>query len=103
MRRALSPPLHQLGSTGSSDGFPRMRFLKRPKSPHGQLNHYASCQIAGPQSLPISPPSRENAEADFRGEKRSNSTHASTTNPDTRHYKESSGTGAVLCFMGAML
>jgi len=33
---------------------------------------------------------------DFRGEKRSNATHVSTTNPDARLYKKSPGTGASL-------
>jgi transposase len=41
-----------------------------------------------------------NAEVDFKGEKRSNATHASVTDPDARLYKKSPGTGAVLCFMG---
>jgi len=44
-----------------------------------------------------------NAEVDFRGEKRSNATHASTTDPDARLYKKSPGTGAILCFMGHAL
>jgi hypothetical protein len=44
-----------------------------------------------------------NAEVDFRGEKRSNATHASTTDPDARLYKKSPGTGAMLCFMGHAL
>ena len=41
-----------------------------------------------------------NAEVNFKGEKRSNATHASTTDPDVRLYKKSPGTGAMLCFMG---
>jgi transposase len=44
-----------------------------------------------------------NSEVDFRGEKRSNATHASTTDPDARLYKKSPGTGAMLCFMGHAL
>jgi transposase len=44
-----------------------------------------------------------NAEVDFKGEKRSNATHASTTDPDARLYKKSPGTAAVLCFMGHAL
>ena len=44
-----------------------------------------------------------NAEVDFKGEKRSNATHASTTDPDARLYKKSPGTGALLCFMGHTL
>lgn len=39
-----------------------------------------------------------NAEADFHGEKRTNDTHASTTDPDARIYKK--GKEAKLCFMG---
>ncbi|AOZ71134.1 transposase [Rhodobacter xanthinilyticus] len=40
---------------------------------------------------PMSRPTRQNrnAEVDFRGEKRSNATHASTTDPDARLYKMS--------------
>ncbi len=41
-----------------------------------------------------------NAEVDFKGEKRSNATHASTTGPDARLYRKSPGTGAMLCFIG---
>ena len=44
-----------------------------------------------------------NAEVDFRGERRSNATHASTTDPDARLYRKSPGTGAMLCFMGHTL
>lgn len=44
-----------------------------------------------------------NAEVDFRGEKRSNATHVSTTDPDARLYKKSPGTGAMLCFIGHAL
>ena len=51
---------------------------------------------------PMPRPTRQsrNAEVDFRGEKRSNATHASTTDPDARLYRKSPGTGAVLCFIG---
>jgi transposase len=44
-----------------------------------------------------------NTEVDFRGEKRSNATHVSTTDPDARLYKKSPGSGAVLCFIGHAL
>ncbi len=46
---------------------------------------------------------RRNAEVDFKGEKRSNATHVSTTDPDARLYKKSPGTGAMLCFIGHAL
>src|SRR5271154_6528961 len=41
-----------------------------------------------------------NGEADFRGERRSNDTHASTTDPEARLYRKGPGKEAKLCFMG---
>ncbi len=45
----------------------------------------------------------KNAEVDFRGQKRTNATHASVTDPEARLYKKSPGTGASLCFIGHTL
>lgn len=53
--------------------------------------------------MPRTPRHDRNAEVDFKGEKRSNATHASTTDPEARLYKKSPGTGAALCFMGHAL
>jgi transposase len=44
-----------------------------------------------------------NAERDFHGEKRSNATHASTTDPDARLFKKARGQAARLCHMGHVL
>ena len=57
------------------------------------------------ETAPMPHPDRQsrNAEVDFRGEKRSNMTHVSTTDPDARLYKKSPGTGAMLCVMGHSL
>ena len=54
---------------------------------------------------PMSRPTHQNrnAEVNFRGQRRSNATHASTTDPDARLYKKSPGTGAMLCFIGHAL
>jgi transposase len=41
-----------------------------------------------------------NAEADFHGQKRSNDTHASTTDPDARPYRKGKGKETKLCFIG---
>jgi transposase len=41
-----------------------------------------------------------NSEADFHGKKRSNETHASTTDPDARFYRKGPGKEAKLCFIG---
>ncbi|BDV36498.1 hypothetical protein SS37A_40280 (plasmid) [Methylocystis iwaonis] len=44
-----------------------------------------------------------NKEADFRGEKRSNETHASTTDPEACLYRKGPGKEAKLCFIGHAL
>jgi hypothetical protein len=44
-----------------------------------------------------------NPTVDFIGEKRSNKTHASTTDPDARLYRKSFGTESKLCFAGHIL
>ena len=41
-----------------------------------------------------------NPEADFHGKKRSNQTHASTTDPGARLYRKGAGKEAKLCFIG---
>ena len=41
-----------------------------------------------------------NAETDFHGQKRSNDTHASTTDPDARLYRKGKGKETKLCFIG---
>jgi transposase len=41
-----------------------------------------------------------NAAADFKGERRSNTTHASTTDPDALLYRKGPGMEARLCFIG---
>ncbi len=44
-----------------------------------------------------------NAEADFKGEKRSNEMHISTTDPDAKLYRKGSGQEAKLCITGHAL
>lgn len=58
-----------------------------------------------PETAPMTAtkPKDRNAEADFRGQKRSNATHASVTDPEARLYRKSPGTGACLCFIGHTL
>jgi len=45
----------------------------------------------------------KNPEADFKGSKRSNDTHASTTDPDARLYKKSAGSEAKLSYLGHVM
>ena len=49
------------------------------------------------------PGSGRNSERSFHKEKRSNKTHASTTDPDAKLYRKGDGQPAKLCFMGHML
>jgi hypothetical protein len=44
-----------------------------------------------------------NAERDFRGEKRTNDTHCSTTDPDARLFRKGLGKEAKLCHMGHVM
>ena len=44
-----------------------------------------------------------NAEVDFKGQKRKNDTHQSTTDPDARLYRKGKGKEAKLCYMGHAL
>jgi transposase len=57
----------------------------------------------GPRDTPGEPPARgggRNADANFHGQKRSNDTHASTTDPDARLYRKGQGKETKLCFIG---
>ena len=44
-----------------------------------------------------------NVQADWKGEKRSNDTHASTTDPDARLFRKSHNAAATLCYEGHVL
>jgi transposase len=48
-------------------------------------------------------PTRRNAEIDFHGQKRSNESHVSRTDPQARLYRKGPGKEAKLCFMGHAL
>ena len=56
-----------------------------------------------PTETEIKPMQDRNAEVDFHGQKRSNATHVSTTDPEARLYKKGKGKEAKLCFMGHAL
>jgi len=69
------------------------------------IDAWASMKSLRPKDRQDDPPAGpgRNAERDFRGEKRSNETHASTTDPDARLYRKSNGQPSRLCFMGHLL
>jgi IS5 family transposase len=64
---------------------------------------WASMKSVKPKDGSGAPPAGgggRNAEADFHGEKRTNETQASATDPDARLYRKGKGKEAKLCFMG---
>ena len=64
-----------------------------PSAPNATPETALSETPAKPDQMPRNTKPCRNAEVDFKGEKRSNATHASTTDPDARLYKKSPGTG----------
>ena len=68
------------------------------------LEAWASTKSFRPKDGSGPPPDAgRNGEQDFHGQKRSNETHASTTDADARLYKKGAGKEAKLCFMGHAL
>jgi len=88
---------HPEGSDGPDDP---------PPPPRADAPAEAPAETSpSPETAPmtVSKPRDRNAEVNFRGQKRSNATHASVTDPEARLYRKSPGTGASLCFIGHTL
>ena len=67
------------------------------------IEAWASMKSVKPKDGLDEPPAGgggRNAETDFHGQKRSNETHASTTDPEARLYRKGKGKETKLCFMG---
>jgi transposase len=60
-------------------------------------------KAAGGDDPPPPASGGRNAEVDFKGQKRSNETHQSTTDPEARLYRKGPGMEARLCFIGHTL
>ncbi len=68
------------------------------------IEAWASIKSFKPKDGSGEPPGPgRNGERDFHKEKRSNETHASTTDPQARLYRKGRGKEAKLCFMGHVL
>jgi transposase len=68
------------------------------------LEAWASHKSFRPKDGPPSdPPAGRNTEVGWHGEKRSNETHASTTDPESRLYRKSNAAPAKLCYSGHLL
>jgi hypothetical protein len=83
------PPTHDTGT--EQNGAPPQQTSELPSAPAD----------AAPAS--VAPETDRNAEVDFHGQKRSNATHASVTDPEARLYRKGKGKEAKLCFMGHAL
>jgi transposase len=67
------------------------------------IGAWASMKSVKPKDGSGEPPTQgggRNADADFHGQKRSNDTHASTSDPDARLYRKGKGKETKLCFIG---
>lgn len=88
-------------------GLPRVRRLLSDEhlTVDGTLiDAWASMKSFRPKDGSGEPPAPgKNGERNFRSEKRSNATHASTTDPDARLYRKGDGQSSRLCFMGHAL
>ena len=68
------------------------------------IEAWASMKSFRPKDGSGEPPTPgRNGERDFRGEKRSNETHASTTDPDAWLFRKSAGQPSQLCHMAHVL
>lgn len=68
------------------------------------IDAWASMKSFRPKDGSGEPPAPgRNGERNFHREKRSNETHASTTDPDARLYRKADGRESQLCFMGHLL
>ncbi len=70
------------------------------------IQSWASLKSFRPKDEPVDQPPAEggsNPSVDFRGQKRSNETHQSTTDPEARLARKSKGTAALLCHSGHAL
>src|SRR5580704_5840709 len=68
------------------------------------IEAWASIKSFRPKDGSGEPPAPgRNGERDFHGEKRSNQTHASTTDPDARLYRKGPGQPAKLAYLGHVL
>ena len=70
------------------------------------IEAWASMKSFKPKDGSDEPPAEgggRNREADFRGQRRSNDTHASTTDPEAKLYRKGLGKEAKLCFIGHAL
>jgi transposase len=95
-----------LGAVLSQPGLKRLLSTDHFSVDGTLIQAWASMKSFKPKDGANEPPTEgggRNRETDFHGAKRSNATHASTTDPEARLYRKGQGKEAKLCFMGHAL
>jgi hypothetical protein len=95
-----------LGAVLSQPGVKRLLSTDHFSVDGTLIQAWASMKSFKPKDGANEPPTEgggRNRETDFHGAKRSNATHASTTDPEARLYRKGQGKEAKLCFMGHAL
>jgi hypothetical protein len=76
-------------------------MMRGQDTQHAGLVSDLSPEERVPATHPLRPPDDPgNPTVDVRGERRTNATHAATTDPEARLYKKAAGQEATLCFLG---
>jgi hypothetical protein len=76
---------------------------RSPAKPTGSEIEPSTTTKTTPMTTTTQTSKDRNAEVDFRGQKRSNETHRSVTDPQARLYRKGKGKPSQLCFMGHAL
>ena len=95
-----------LGAVLSQPGVKRLLSTDHFSVDGTLIQAWASMKSFKPKDGANEPPTEgggRNRQTDFHGAKRSNATHASTTDPEARLYRKGQGKEAKLCFMGHAL
>lgn len=101
MKSFVAKPAPAAGEAAPQTGSPAEATDARPDAAPPVV---ATTGQADPAAEAAAPNKRgRNAECDFHGEKRSNETHASTTDTDARLFRKGKGKEAKLCHMGHAL
>src|SRR4029453_18891801 len=107
---ATSPHDAPVAAPESPESYPdRQGCLATPVSDMSRdtttlLEAWASHKSFKPKDgPPADPPAGRNIEVQWHGERRSNETHASTTDPEARLYRKSNAAPAKLCYSGHLL
>ena len=98
VRRLLSSDHFSVDGT-LIEAWASMRSFKRKDDENGGIDPPSDALPPG-DPPGAEPPAGGNAEVDFRGARRGNATHASTTDLDARLYRKERGREAKLCFIG---